>query len=308
MREDNTRFSIHSASAMRSARPCSFEQLEPRLMLSGMHYVVGSRADVVATDGFVTLRKAIEAANTNTAVTADVLAGSDTQADLITFDQAALSDMAGVPVGSPLTVTLDPEQLDALAKEPQVHAMVAVYIYAGLRREELLWLTREDVDLDSGRHGIIHVREKERGGRDWCSKTRINRIVPISRALWKILETYWPWAGGPWLFPSPCGLWWDPDNFSRRLRRLNQSAELPWTCLDFRHTFGSHLAMKGESLYKISKLMGNSPEICRRHYAHLAPESLEACVDFDEPVVNRDSDRAADRPNNGTSPRFRLVI
>lgn len=32
-------------------------------------------------------------------------------------------------------------------------------------------------------------------------------------------------------------------------------------------------AMKGESLYKISALMGNSPEICRRHYAALVPEA-----------------------------------
>jgi len=38
--------------------------------------------------------------------------------------------------------------------------------------------------------------------------------------------------------------------------------------------------MKGESLYKISALMGNSPEICRRHYAALAPESLTATVEF----------------------------
>jgi hypothetical protein len=39
--------------------------------------------------------------------------------------------------------------------------------------------------------------------------------------------------------------------------------------------------MKGESLYKISTLMGNSPEICRRHYAMLMPESLVQSVEFD---------------------------
>jgi hypothetical protein len=38
--------------------------------------------------------------------------------------------------------------------------------------------------------------------------------------------------------------------------------------------------MKGESLYKISKLMGNSPEICRRHYAALIPELLVDTVEF----------------------------
>jgi hypothetical protein len=68
------------------------------------------------------------------------------------------------------------------------------------------------------------------------------------------------------------------DNFSQDLRAAN--GQLPWECLDYRHTFGSQLAMKGESLYKISTLMGNSPEICRRHYAALLPEALTATVEF----------------------------
>jgi hypothetical protein len=46
------------------------------------------------------------------------------------------------------------------------------------------------------------------------------------------------------------------------------------------HIFASRLAMKGESLYKIATLMGNSPEICRRHYAALMPESLVTTVEF----------------------------
>jgi hypothetical protein len=50
--------------------------------------------------------------------------------------------------------------------------------------------------------------------------------------------------------------------------------------LSFRHTFGSQLAMKGESLYKIATLMGNSPEICRRHYAALVPEAMSDTVEF----------------------------
>jgi len=31
-----------------------------------------------------------------------------------------------------------------------VQAMVAMYIYASLRREEAIWLTGDDVDIDSG--------------------------------------------------------------------------------------------------------------------------------------------------------------
>ena len=47
------------------------------------------------------------------------------------------------------------------------------------------------------------------------------------------------------------------------------SGQIRWNA--FRHTFGSLLAQKGVSLDKISAWMGNSPEICRRHYAEFVP-------------------------------------
>lgn len=62
---------------------------------------------------------------------------------------------------------------------------------------------------------------------------------------------------GGWYFPSPKRSRYDVDNFSQALRAANQKAGLSWTCLDYRHTFGSQLAMNGESLYKIATLMGN---------------------------------------------------
>jgi hypothetical protein len=59
----------------------------------------------------------------------------------------------------------------------------------------------------------------------------------------------------------------------------SQKAGLSWTCLIYRHTFGSQLAMKGESLSKIVTLMGNSAEICQRHYAALLPQALADTAD-----------------------------
>ena len=198
-----------------------------------------------------------------------------------------------------LTIAQIDEQLAALRFKPQLHAMVAVLIYAGLRREELSWLTLEDVDLRrrAGGHGVIRIRAKTIDGRRWQPKTRTNRAVPISRALRTILDNYTPRAttepapedssgvsgGGGfrgWFFPSPEGKWWDPDNFSADLRQANHDAGLRWSSLDYRHTFGSQLAQNGVSLYKISTLMGNSPEICRRHYAALVPETMAAEVEF----------------------------
>lgn len=180
-----------------------------------------------------------------------------------------------------LTLEQIGQQLDVLEKTPLLQTMVAVYIYAGLRREEALWLTTRDVDLTAGRHGVIRVQAKTVLGELWEPKTKVNRAVPISSMLKPYLERYVPApSAAHWYFPSPQGQCWDGDNFYRALSRVNTAANLPWSCLDFRHTFGSQLAMKGESLYKISTLMGNSPEICRRHYAALIPEALVDSVEF----------------------------
>jgi integrase len=171
-------------------------------------------------------------------------------------------------------------QIQVLDDHPTVQAIVATLIYAGLRREEVLWLTLYDVDLEQH---LIRVRAKTVDVEFWQPKTKRNRVVPISSALMRFLAAYFPPRSGPWFFPSPCGLRWDPDDFSHRLREINREHGLIWSCLDFRHTFGSHLAQKGESLYKIAQLMGNSPEICRRHYAALVPEEMHDVVEFGVP-------------------------
>ena len=171
-------------------------------------------------------------------------------------------------------------QLDVLRPHPPIRAMVGTYIYAGLRREEALWLTHDDIDLAAA---MIRVRAKTVSGMFWEPKTKLNRAVPISKALAIILADHEPIRDAPWFFTSPRGCQWDPDNFAARLRWINASAGLPWSCLDFRHTFGSLLAQRGVSLFKISELMGNSPEICRRHYAALIPEQMADVVEFDTP-------------------------
>ena len=73
---------------------------------------------------------------------------------------------------------------------------------------------------------------------------------------------------GPFL-QAHCDYWRRP--------RKDEGAE---TDIEYRHTFGSHLAQKGISLYKISEMMGNRPEICRKHYAALVPQEMHAEVEF----------------------------
>ena len=182
-----------------------------------------------------------------------------------------------------LTLKQIDEQLDALADDVQMQAMVATLIFAGLRREELLWLTPEDIDWTAGNSGLIRIRAKTVQGEKWQPKTKKNRGVPISSRLRTYLDKWrLKHHDGRWLFPNSEGNRFDADNFSRDLRAANAAHGLSWSNLDYRHSFGSQLAMKGESLYKIATLMGNSPAIAQRHYAALLPESLMNSVEFGE--------------------------
>lgn len=68
-------------------------------------------------------------------------------------------------------------QLKTLEGCPALHGAVATMIYAGLRREACLWLTRDDVDL---KRKVIRVRAKTVQGKTWQPKTKKNRAVPIN--------------------------------------------------------------------------------------------------------------------------------
>lgn len=212
------------------------------------------------------------------------------------------------PVITYLKLEEIPEQLDAVSCNADMHAAVAIMIYAGLRRSEVFWLTDDDVDL---KKKLIQVRAKSFDGRSWQPKTGKDRVVPISRDLNAILEDYVSNRSkkkGPWFVPGPDRGFWDPDNFSRDLAALNSKAGLSWSSLDYRHTFGSQLAQRGITLYKISEMMGNSPEICRRHYAALCPNAMHDDVEFGTLECKDPKPPTASGKSGETTPKLRLVM
>ncbi len=148
-------------------------------------------------------------------------------------------------------------------------AMIIVGVRAGLRIGELLALRWEDVDLVSGR---IVVRQGLSRGVISTPKNGTSREIPLSDQAWTALkghrhlrsEFVFCGEGGRLLTRGECK--WPLWAVCRRagLRRIG------WHVL--RHSFASHLTMRGVPIKAIQELLGHSTIEMTMRYAHLSPD------------------------------------
>jgi site-specific recombinase XerD len=95
---------------------------------------------------------------------------------------------------------------------------------------------------------------------------------------------------GPYVFCQPDGQPLTASMTEHRLSRAvsragisREQGRITWH--DLRHTYGSHLAMRGVPLKVIQELMGHATIEMTMRYAHLAPEARESAVQqLDWPV------------------------
>jgi Phage integrase family len=146
-------------------------------------------------------------------------------------------------------------QLKVLEPYPELHIAAAVMIYAGLRREEALWLTRDAFSPDLSFISVVN-RFDEDTDIESSLKTG-ERSVTILPPLRRLLEKYLPTLHGRWVVPMAKGVRWDGNAFARKLRRVNAEAGLDWSSMHYRHTFATQRAAQGWSLLRISHEMGN---------------------------------------------------
>jgi integrase len=174
---------------------------------------------------------------------------------------------------------------------PLVCAMIAVCIYAGLRRGELAGLRWRDLDFAAGRLTVARsYRRLPKGGKI--------RHLPLHAELARALRQWrerCPQAVEGLVFPIP----------GRRGYRMLNRAELlglpellrgarchtpdkPWHAL--RHTFAAHAVMSGIPLYTVKELLGHASIEMTQRYAHLAPDYLGrevARLNFAAPVEGK---------------------
>lgn len=184
---------------------------------------------------------------------------------------------------------LDFEEMERFlaASEPQWKPLLVTALKTGLRVGELLALKWEDLDLVAGRLVVRRTlwRKLEgppKGGR--------SREVPLSDLAIATLKTH-RHLRGPYVFCEADGARLNHNRVKELVPRTCKRAGLAkrLTTHDLRHTFASHLVMRGVSLKAVQELLGHSTIEMTMRYAHLSPE------------VNREAVKLLDGPPEAPS-------
>jgi integrase len=144
-----------------------------------------------------------------------------------------------------------------------------VALRTGMRRGEMLALRWQDVDLVNGR---ITVRQNFVRGKTGTPKSGKPREIPLGDDVLDALKAHHH-ARGPLVFCTAEGHRLTPGKIVRALASACKRAELervigPHVC---RHTFASHLVMRGVPMRVVQELMGHASIVMTMRYAHLAP-------------------------------------
>jgi integrase len=160
--------------------------------------------------------------------------------------------------------------------------MLMLALRTGLRRGELLALKWEDIDLKAGRLIVKRTLwEKEEG----TPKSGKRREIPLSTQTLAMLKAHRDL--NTYVFSDGAGKRLTPTGIQNVVPAVCRKAGLPkklsWH--DLRHTFASHLVMKGRSLVEVQQLLGHSTIVMTMRYAHLSPDVKRAAVEvLDAPV------------------------
>jgi len=138
---------------------------------------------------------------------------------------------------------------------------------AGLRRGEIYMLEWSDIEFDRNR---IHIEQKE----GWVPKDYERRTIPLFPELktWLLTarrHSRWVIADSSGERPALAVM---STYFGKIVRRLN----LPGGLHTLRHTFASHLAQDGVSLYTLAKWLGHENVETTQIYAKLSPDSMDS--------------------------------
>ncbi len=153
--------------------------------------------------------------------------------------------------------------------------MILTALRTGMRHGELIGLRWEDVDLVAGR---IVVRQNVVNGKIGTPKSGKPREIPLGIEVRTALKEH-RHLRGPLVFCDMNGELLGTVDTRLPLWRACKKAglrQIGWHAC--RHSFASHLVMRGASLKAVQELLGHSSIQMTMRYAHLAPEVVNETV------------------------------
>ena len=153
---------------------------------------------------------------------------------------------------------------------PEWRAFVVTALKTGLRVGELLALRWEDLDLVAGR---LMVRRTLWHDKEGLPKGGRPREIPLSDEAIATLKAH-RHLKGPYVFCEPDGARLNHSRVKNVVPRICARAQLAQrlTTHGLRHTFASHLVMRGVALKAVQELLGHATIDMTMRYAHLSPD------------------------------------
>lgn len=153
--------------------------------------------------------------------------------------------------------------LDACA--PHLNAIALTAVHTGMRRREILSLRWQDVDLRKRTMTLTKTKNNE------------PRILPMNAELVQVLRSLPRHVDSPYVFCDREGMSYDRiDNGFRRACKRAGIQDCRFH--DLRHTFASHLVMRGANLRSVQELLGHKTAKMTTRYTHLSTPHLQKTV------------------------------
>ncbi|MCI0530312.1 MAG: tyrosine-type recombinase/integrase [Nitrospira sp.] len=152
-----------------------------------------------------------------------------------------------------------------LACPPRLSPIVMTALHTGMRRNELLKLTWQNVDLDNR---TIRVEKP---------KNNESRTIPMNETLFQAIRKLVKHPHSAIVFPSRGGRPY--TDVPKTFRKAVETAKIEdFHFHDLRHTFASYMMMNGCDVKTLQELMGHKDIKMTMRYAHLSRDHVRQSV------------------------------
>lgn len=172
--------------------------------------------------------------------------------------------------------------------EGELKQMIFLALRTGMRQGEIRGLQWTSIDWQNRSLVVRH---------SWCDikkalvspKSNRERHIPLDTDVYEML--YQSKKSSGFVFVGPYGKPYTCHRLIEDLEKVCEKAamrKVAWHVL--RHTFATHLAMRGAPLPVVQALLGHSTIATTMRYAHVAPSALRVAIDMMNPKTAMNAD------------------